>query len=90
MDYLNILTALDNSEHFDRGLTLLNSLPKSGQLTFIGRHDMIAWVCGVAQRNRYDHYDLMTTMAFMLEEGMLRTMDLDLDGLFMVGIPSTF
>ena len=90
MDYLNILTALEGTEHFNRGLTLLNALPKSGQLTFIGEGDMIGWVCGVAKRNRVDHQDLMTTMAFMLEEEMLKAVDLGLDGLYMVGVPGTF
>ena len=90
MDYLNIITALEGTEHFDRGLTLLTAMPKSGQLTFTGQGDMIGWVCGVAKRHRLDHEDLMVTMAYMLEQRMLKAVDLGLDGLYMVGIPDTF
>lgn len=90
MNYFNIITALEGTEHFNTGMTLLNALPRSGQLTFTGERDMIGWVYSVAKRSRTDHMDLFNTMAYMIEENMLCHADLGLGGVFMVGIPASF
>ena len=90
MNYFDIIIALEGSEHFNPGMTLLNALPRSGQLTFMHRGDMIGWVLSVSRRTRVDHEVLMVAMAHMVNEGMLEVHDLGLNGLFMVGIPATF
>lgn len=89
MNYLDAIVALGGTDHFDNGMIVLNALPK-GQLVFSNRWDMLNWVTNLAMRKHVDHFDLMDAMAFMLEEGILKSVCVFESGPLLVGLPSQF